>query len=96
MLALGGKAVVIGASAALAMGADISNGEPVYTADLTTEEREERSANLLQAFNSEATMMARCTGKTNVQNMEPEDLRATTIAVAKAVGVAMAGSLHFH
>jgi NADPH-dependent glutamate synthase beta subunit-like oxidoreductase len=96
MLALGAKSVVVGAAAALAMGADISQGEPVYTADLTSEEREERSANLLQAFNSEATMMARCTGKTNVQNMEPEDMRATTLAVAKAVGVPMAGSLNIH
>lgn len=96
MLALGAIGAVIGASAALAMGADISHGEPVYTADLNDEEREERSANLLQAFTSEATMMARCTGKTNVQNMEPEDLRATTIAVSKAVGVPMAGSLHKH
>jgi len=96
MLALGGKAAVIGAAAALAMGADISNGEPTYTADLTADDREERSANLLQAFTSEATMMARCTGKTNVQNMEPEDMRSTTLAVAKAVGVPMAGSLNIH
>ena len=96
MLALGAKGVVIGSAAALAMGADISHGEPVYTADLSAQEREERSANLLQAFNSEATMMARCTGKTNVQNMEPEDLRATTLAVSRAVGVPMAGSLHTH
>jgi len=41
-------------------------------------------------------MMARCTGKTNVQNMEPEDMRSTTLAVAKAVGVPMAGSLNIH
>lgn len=96
MLALGAKAVVIGSAAALALGADISHGEPVYTADLTAEERAERSANLLQAFTAEASMMARCTGKTNVQNMEPEDLRATTLAVSTAVGIPMAGSLNTH
>ena len=96
MLALGAKAVVIGSAAALAMGADISHGEPVYTADLTAEEREERSANLLQAFTAESSMMARCTGKTNVQNMEPEDLRATTLAVSAEVGIPMAGSLNTH
>ncbi len=96
MLALGARAVVIGVSAALALGADVSHGEPVYSSDLSAEEREDRSSNLLQAFNAEATMMARCTGKTNVQNMEPEDLRAITIAASKAVGIPMAGSLNKH
>ena len=96
MLALGANAVIIGAAAAIALGADVSTGEPVFDADLTRQEREERSFNLLQAFNAEAAMMARCTGKTNVHNLEPEDLRAITLAVAHAVGVPMAGSLNRH
>ena len=96
ILALGARAVVIGVSAALALGADLSQGEPVYSSDLTAEEREDRSSNLLQAFNAEASMMARCTGKTNVQNMEPEDLRSFTLAASHAVGVPMAGSLNQH
>jgi NADPH-dependent glutamate synthase beta subunit-like oxidoreductase len=94
MMALGAKAVIIGASAALALGADISQGEPVYSSDLTDEERLARAANLLQAFNAEASMMARCTGKTNIQNMEPEDMRSITLAASKAAGVPMAGSLN--
>ena len=32
-------------------------------------------------------MMARCTGKTNLQNVEPEDLRALTVATAEATGI---------
>ena len=96
MLALGANAVVIGAAAAIALGADITAGEPVFNADLTREERDERSYNLLQAFNAEAAMMARCTGKTNVHNLEPEDLRAITLAVSQAAGVPMAGSLNQH
>ena len=96
MLALGAKAVVIGAAAPLSQGADISSGEPVFSDNLNAEERRERSANLLQAFTAESSMMARCIGKTNVQNMEPEDLRAITVAVSKAVGVPMAGSLNTH
>jgi hypothetical protein len=96
MLALGAKAVVIGAAAAIALGADVSSGEPSFNADLTQQEREERSYNLLQAFNAEAAMMARCTGKTNVHNLEPEDLRAITLAVSHAAGVPMAGSLNQH
>ena len=96
VLALGAKAVVIGAAAALALGADVSTGEPVYHANLNEKERDERSANLLQAFNAESSMMARCTGKTNIQNMEPEDLRAITLVVSRATGVPMAGSLNQH
>jgi hypothetical protein len=41
-------------------------------------------------------MMARCTGKTNIQNLEPEDLRAITLVVSHAAGVPMAGSLNQH
>ena len=96
MLALGANAVVIGVAAAIALGADVASGVPKFDADLDAEERYERAFNLLQAFNAEAAMMARCTGKTNVHNLEPEDLRSFTIAAAKAVGVPMAGSLNRH
>ncbi len=96
ILALGATAVIIGVAAALSLGADISSGSPLYDADLDAEDRAERSYNLLQAFNAEAAMMARCTGKTNVHNLEPEDLRAITLTVSHAAGVPMAGSLNRH
>jgi len=96
ILALGTIAVTIGAAMVLSLGADISSGTPVFNANLDAAEREERSSNLLQAFTAEASMMARCTGKTNVQNLEPEDLRAITMVVSHAAGVPMAGSLHQH
>jgi len=96
ILALGAIAVTIGASMALALGADISGGSPLFNANLDAPEREQRSSNLLQAFNAESSMMARCTGKTRVQNLEPEDLRAITLTVSHAAGVPMAGSLNQH
>jgi len=37
-------------------------------------------------------MMARCTGKTALHNLEPEDLRALTLATAEASGIPLAGS----
>ena len=37
-------------------------------------------------------MMARCAGKTNVHNIEPEDLRSITIATAEATGILLAGT----
>ena len=36
-------------------------------------------------------MMARCTGKTKLQNLEPEDMRAITIATAEASGIPLVG-----
>lgn len=96
ILALGAKAVILGAAAAISLGADITSGEPVFDADLSAAERAERSYNLLQAFTAESSMMARCTGKTNVHNLEPEDLRAITVTVSHAAGVPMAGSLNRH
>ena len=36
-------------------------------------------------------MMARCTGKTDLHNIEPEDLRALTLATAEATGLPVAG-----
>jgi len=37
-------------------------------------------------------MMARCAGKTNVHNIEPEDLRSVTISTANATGILLVGT----
>ena len=47
--------------------------------------------NIIKASVGEASMMARCTGKTNLHNVEPEDLRAVTIATAAASGIPLVG-----
>ena len=36
-------------------------------------------------------MMARCTGKTDLHNIEPEDLRALTLATSASTGIPVAG-----
>lgn len=46
----------------------------------------------IKAAVSECSMMARCTGKTNVHNLEPEDLRTTSLAAQNATGIVMAGT----
>ena len=35
--------------------------------------------------------MPRCTGKTDIHNLEPEDLRAISVATATAAGIPLAG-----
>ncbi len=47
--------------------------------------------NVLKASAGEASMMARCTGKTKLHNLEPEDLRALTLATADATDIVLAG-----
>ena len=64
----------------------------VFPPDLTHEDLSTGAANYLKASNSECSMMARCAGKTNVHNIEPEDLRSITIATAEATGILLAGT----
>ena len=47
--------------------------------------------NILEASRGEASMMARCTGKTKLHNLEPEDLRALMLATRDATDVLLVG-----
>jgi len=92
-IALGAKAVVFGMAVALAAGAEIQPGRELqYAPDRTEDERAAAVANILKAAAGEASMMARCTGKTNLHNLEPEDIRALTRATAEATGLPLAGT----
>ena len=92
LIAMGCKAVVYGLPLALAMGGTITHAGLDFAADYSIEERGEAAANILKAHASEASMMARCTGKTQLHNLEPEDLRSITIATAAATGIPMPGT----
>ena len=87
-----GVAVVYGVPIGLAAGGEIGAGEVRFSADFTDEDRRLGVVNILKASASEASMMARCTGKTNLHNLEPEDLRALTLATAEATGIPLAGA----
>ena len=85
VIALGTVAVVLGVAVGLAAGGAITGRrELTFSADRSDEDRTAGTANIIKATASEASMMARCTGKTNLQNVEPEDLRALTVATATA------------
>lgn len=89
-MALGCNAGIAALAAALAMGGGIGEDGPHFP-------RADRAscgdalAAFLQAAVSECSMMARCTGKTDVHNLEPEDLRTTSLAAQRATGIVMAG-----
>lgn len=76
---------------ALAAGAIIAPDGLSFPPQANARQRTDAVANFLKAAASEVSMMARCTGKTNVHNLEPEDLRSLTIAAQNATGIVMAG-----
>ncbi len=91
LVALGCKAVVYGVAVGLAVGGEIVGEELVFASDQTGDERSEAVVNILSANAGEASMMARCTGKTALENLEPEDLRTITLATADATGIPLVG-----
>lgn len=87
-LALGATAGMVAAAAGFALGGVLDRTGLVFP------EAAPSAAALslfLQAAVSEGSMMARCTGKTNIHNLEPEDLRTLTLAAQSATGIVMAG-----
>ena len=69
------------------------SGCVTYDSNYTAEDRQSAIVNVLKASISEASMMARCTGKTNLMNLEPEDLRSITLATCAATGIPLAGTI---
>jgi NADPH-dependent glutamate synthase beta subunit-like oxidoreductase len=91
LVALGCKAVVVAAGMAFAAGGVVQGDTLQFYSDVGDEERRDRAASYLRALREECSIMARCTGKTSVQNLEPEDVRAITITTSRATGVPLVG-----
>ena len=92
LIALGAKAIVLGVTIGLAVGGEISeHNELRYASNFSDQDRCSAVANIIRASSGEASMMARCTGKTKLHNLEPEDLRSITLETADAAGVPLVG-----
>ena len=76
----------------LALGGEITHTGMRFAPDRNEEERAGAVVNILKANAGEASMMARCAGKTRLHNIEPEDLRSVTRATAAATGIPLAGT----
>lgn len=89
-LALGSNAGAVEVASALAMGGHIEARGLTFTApDKATAETS--LSMYVKAAVSECLMMARCTGKTDVHNLEPEDLRTISLRAEAATGIPTAG-----
>ena len=89
-MALGANGGVMSVAAALAMGGVVAP-EGIAFGDLDGGQASAALTSFLQAAVAECSMMARCTGKTNVHNLEPEDLRSISLAAQQITGIGMAG-----
>ncbi|MBT6066348.1 MAG: FAD-dependent oxidoreductase [Proteobacteria bacterium] len=91
LIALGANAVVYGVAAALALGGEIGQSQIEWRSDRAPGERTDGLTSILNAHAGEASMMARCTGKTCLHNLEPEDLRSVTWATSAATNIPVPG-----
>lgn len=91
LLALRATAVCVGLSLGLAVGGAIEGDELTFAGGLEQASRDEQAALFLQAMRAEASIMPRCTGKTDLRNLEPEDLRSISVVTSKATGIPIAG-----
>ena len=91
LIAMGASVVVYGVTAAIAMGGEIREGQILWHSDRTVEERAEGLQAILNANAGEASMMARCTGKTRLHNLEPEDLRSVTLKTSSITKIPVPG-----
>jgi NADPH-dependent glutamate synthase beta subunit-like oxidoreductase len=91
LIGLGANAVVVGMSLALAVGGQIQNGSMSFYGDIEQADRDEKAELFLNALRTEASIMPRCTGKTVIHNLEPEDLRSISVVTAEACGIPLAG-----
>jgi NADPH-dependent glutamate synthase beta subunit-like oxidoreductase len=91
LIAMGASVVVFGVAVALAAGGEIAEHDLIYAPDRNADERAAAISSIVRANAGEASMMARCTGKTRLHNLEPEDLRSITLATAAATGIPLTG-----
>jgi glutamate synthase domain-containing protein 2 len=70
----------------------ITTQDPELRKRLVVDEAAQRVYNILHTMTLECQMMARACGKTNVHNLEPEDLAALTTEAAAMARVPLAGT----
>lgn len=93
-LALNCNASVFSVAMALAMGGSINGDQLVFTephdAPMTVAQRQTALNNWIRGTAQEVAIIARCTGKTDIHNLEPEDMRSITLSTARALDLPLA------
>ncbi len=90
VLAMNCNAGVFSAAMGIALGGVIENDRLQFSGKLSIEDLSAAGENWIKAASQEAAIIGRCTGKTNVHNLEPEDMRAITLSTSKDLGILLA------
>ncbi len=90
-IAMGCSLLTLNMSIALAMHGVVDDGGLSFAADISADEHGAAVENFIKACTGEVSMMARCSGKTNIHSLEPEDLRSITLVTAEATGIPLIG-----
>jgi len=90
ILALNGQACVFGVAAGLALGGAIKDGTLRFDPKGSPGEMSRALVNWIQSTSQETAIIARCTGKTRVHNLEPEDMRSISVAACLAFDIPLA------
>lgn len=90
ILALNGQACVFGVAAGLALGAEIEGGTLRFDSGASADELSRALINWIRGSSQETAIIARCTGKTRVHNLEPEDMRSLSLAAREAFDIPLA------
>ena len=70
----------------------ITTQDPELMSRLPIDEATDRVANFFQAMNSEIQMLARACGKSDIHDLDPEDLRALTLESSMIAEVPLVGT----
>lgn len=90
LLARNCKAGVFGVAMGIAMGGVIGEGTLDFPGCISVGDRCRLAENWIKGTLQETAIIARCTGKTNVHNLEPEDMRAITLTGAESMDIPLA------
>jgi hypothetical protein len=89
-LAVNCTASAFSLAAGLALGGAIAGNKLEFQDDLAVDALTAALEKWIRATSQETAIIARCTGKTNVHNLEPEDMRCITLAAQAATGIPLA------
>jgi isopentenyl diphosphate isomerase/L-lactate dehydrogenase-like FMN-dependent dehydrogenase len=90
VLAMNCNAGAFAVAAAIAMGGVIADDKMVFPDGIAADACGQALTNWIRGTAQETAIIARCTGKTNVHNLEREDMRTISIATSKAMNLPLA------
>jgi NADPH-dependent glutamate synthase beta subunit-like oxidoreductase len=90
VLAINCNAGIFNVAPAFGLGGVVEGDKMTFDSSMTIDERTKAVQQWIKSTSEEAAIIARCTGKTYVHNLEPEDMRSITLVTSKAMDIPMA------